>query len=118
MMFLLNCALKASLILAVALIIVRMLKRRSAALRHWVLATGILCAAISPALSLMMPTWEFKIPLPSAAAKFSPPVAEVVDRPERTVESEFFPSHRFEPAATGEDTPALPKFEAVRQPSP
>src|SRR5215471_13844960 len=107
MMFLLNCALKASLILAVALIIVRLLRRQSAALRHWVLAAGVLCAAISPGLSLMMPTWEFKIPLPSAAAKLSSPVGDLASDSARTSNSEFFPSHRFEPPAPAGENAAL-----------
>ena len=92
MMFLLNCALKVSLILAVALIVVRMLHRHSAALRHWVLAAGILCAAISPGLSLLMPAWKLKIPVP-VAAKWKSPVTATESAPEV-----IFPARRFEPA--------------------
>ena len=40
MIFLLNCAIKVSLILVVTLIAVRLLRRQSAALRHCALAAG------------------------------------------------------------------------------
>ena len=63
MIFLLNCIIKASAILAIALLVVRLLRRRSAAIRHCVLAAGILSAAVSPGLSLLMPAWNIRIPI-------------------------------------------------------
>ena len=77
MIFLVNCAIKVSLILLVTLIAVRLLRRQSAALRHCALAAGIFSAATTPALSFLIPGWTFNVieapaPLPpvySAAAE-------------------------------------------------
>src|SRR5678816_1485504 len=62
MIFLLNCAIKVSLILVVTLIAVRLLRRQSAATRHFVLAAGILSAAITPGLSALIPGWTWPVP--------------------------------------------------------
>ncbi len=61
MIFLLNCAIKVSLILVVTLIAVRLLRRQSAALRHCALAAGIFSAAITPGLSLLIPGWTWDV---------------------------------------------------------
>jgi len=55
MIFLINCAIKVSFILFLTLFVVRLLRGRSAALRHSVLAAGILSAAITPGLSVVVP---------------------------------------------------------------
>jgi TonB family protein len=57
-MFLLNTTLKISLILVVALIASAILRRRSAAVRHFVLAAALACAAATPALRLVVPAWQ------------------------------------------------------------
>jgi TonB family protein len=38
-----------------------LLRRRSAALRHWVLATALVCAAASPLLAVVAPSWQLPI---------------------------------------------------------
>jgi TonB family protein len=48
---------KASLVLAVAFAATSVLRRQSAALRHWILAVGLLCAAVMPALQWLTPAW-------------------------------------------------------------
>jgi len=48
---------KASLVLAVALAVTLLLRRRSAALRHWLLAVGLASAAAMPALEWLAPNW-------------------------------------------------------------
>jgi TonB family protein len=58
MSFLLDSTLKVSLIVLVALGATILLRRRSAAARHWVLAVAIACAAASPLLGLIMPSWR------------------------------------------------------------
>jgi TonB family protein len=58
MSFLLDSTLKVSLIILVALGATILLRRRSAAVRHWVLAVAIGCAVATPLLSLMMPAWH------------------------------------------------------------
>lgn len=67
MIFLLNCAIKVSVILLATLVMARLLRGRSAALRHCVLAAGMLSAAITPGLSVVIPgwTWNFMIDAPA-----------------------------------------------------
>lgn len=48
---------KASLVLAVAFAATSLLRRQSAALRHWILAVGLFCAAAMPALQWLTPAW-------------------------------------------------------------
>lgn len=49
---------KISALLFVGLLATLLLRRRSAALRHWVLASAIACAALMPALELVVPAWR------------------------------------------------------------
>src|SRR5215467_7593256 len=58
MLFLLNTTLKVSLIVVVALAASAALGRRSAAVRHFVLAAALACAAATPALRLVVPAWQ------------------------------------------------------------
>jgi beta-lactamase regulating signal transducer with metallopeptidase domain len=57
---LVDSTLKVSLIVFVALAGAAMLRRRSAALRHWILAAALLCAAATPALRFVVPAWEVR----------------------------------------------------------
>ena len=58
MNLLLDSALKASLILGVALGATVFLRERSASLRHWVLAVAVWCALVAPLLGLIVPAWQ------------------------------------------------------------
>ena len=58
MTFLLESTIKMSLVLAAGLAAAALLRRRSAALRHWVLTAAVLCAAITPLLQATMPAWH------------------------------------------------------------
>ena len=58
MTLLLATAIKVSVILVVALATIALLRRRSAALRHWVLTVALIGAALTPILSLMTPAWH------------------------------------------------------------
>ena len=64
MMFLLSVTLKIACLTLVALAATALLRRRSAALRHWVLATALFGCLCLPALELFTPAWS--IPLPAA----------------------------------------------------
>jgi beta-lactamase regulating signal transducer with metallopeptidase domain len=57
-LFLLNTTIKISLIVVVALAALVLLRRRSAAVRHFVLAVALACAAATPALRLVAPAWQ------------------------------------------------------------
>src|SRR5438477_9740404 len=67
MIFLLNCAIKVSAILLATLAAARVLRGRSAALRHCVLAAGMLSAAITPGLSVVIPGWTWNITIDAPA---------------------------------------------------
>ena len=47
-----------SVVLLAALAAVAALRRRSAALRHWILTAAVACALATPALELTLPTWS------------------------------------------------------------
>lgn len=68
-------AVKAAVVVAAALIGAGLLHRRSAALRHWILAVGIACAALIPALHVVAPSWT--LPVVWNASSRSPAVAPV-----------------------------------------
>ena len=52
---------KMSLIVLLGLGATFLLRRRSAALRHWVLAAAIVCAAATPLLERVMPIWHLPV---------------------------------------------------------
>ena len=64
MTLLLSVTLKIALLTLAALAFTVVLRRRSAAMRHWVLATTMVCCLCVPAVELLLPSWS--IPLPVA----------------------------------------------------
>jgi len=58
---LVQSSIKMSCILVAALAASAALRRRSAALRHWVLAAAILCAAAVPAVEPWLPVWQVRV---------------------------------------------------------
>ena len=70
---------KTSLILALAMLAALALRRRSAALRHWILAAAITCAAASPVLGSLVPSWT--LPGLAAPAATRTPESSVSFRP-------------------------------------
>jgi TonB family protein len=67
MIFLAEATIETSLLLLAALSLSMALRRRSAALRHWVLAAAFACAAIAPLLGTLMPRWQ----VPATLAPFA-----------------------------------------------
>jgi beta-lactamase regulating signal transducer with metallopeptidase domain len=57
MTFLLGSTLKVSVVVLAGLGVASLLRRRSAATRHWVIAASLLCAMAVPALELALPAW-------------------------------------------------------------
>ena len=55
---LVDVTVRVSLILAAALLVVRFLTRRSAAMRHWVLAVAVIGALVVPVASNWLPGWH------------------------------------------------------------
>jgi len=61
---------KMTLIVFCALASTVLLRRRSAALRHWVLAAGLACAAVSPLVAVVVPTWPLPFGTPAAFVSY------------------------------------------------
>jgi beta-lactamase regulating signal transducer with metallopeptidase domain len=81
MLFLLNTTLKVSLIVVVALAASAALGRRSAAVRHFVLAAALACAAATPALRLVAPAWQ------ATSAWLPTSRVQLIDRPLSVLDS-------------------------------
>jgi TonB family protein len=60
-MIALDLGLRASIVVLVALAVSLLLRRRSAALRHWVLAAGILSALAVAPLGIALPAWDLPL---------------------------------------------------------
>jgi TonB family protein len=73
MTLLLDATVKVSLVIAAGLALAVVLRQRSAALRHAVVAAAILCALTLPALARVVPAWGW--PLPEIAATRATPAA-------------------------------------------
>jgi TonB family protein len=56
-----DATIKVSVLLAIALVAVAALRKRSAAVRHWVMAVAIGFAATIPLLGLVVPAWELPL---------------------------------------------------------
>ena len=67
---------KMSLIVFGALAVSFLLRRRSAALRHWVLAAGVGCAALVPVLTAVVPEWPLPFAPPTAFSRYEDPFQE------------------------------------------
>jgi TonB family protein len=50
---------KLSLVVVAALVMTALMRRGSAAARHWVLSVAIVCAAAMPLVQLIVPSWEW-----------------------------------------------------------
>ena len=67
--------LKVSLVILAGLGASALLRRRSAAVRHWILATALLCAAALPPLETVLPSWSIaltNVGVPTGRTSFSP----------------------------------------------
>jgi TonB family protein len=82
---------KVFLIVLAGLLSTRLFAKRSAALRHWVLAATMLCALLMPALEALLPAWHLPVangvgasagsPATSVEEAFSLPVVPGAARP-------------------------------------
>jgi TonB family protein len=67
-MALMELAVKTSLILALGMLAALTLHRRSAAVRHWILASALFCAAAAPLVGHVTPSWSLPTPATPVAA--------------------------------------------------
>ena len=58
MSFVLESVLRSSLVLAIGLVALAVLRHKPAALRHWVLMATLALAAAQPAMNLIVPSWK------------------------------------------------------------
>src|SRR5262245_23440506 len=73
MSLLVENAFKVSLIVAAALAATAIFRHRSAALRHWMLSTALLCAVLAPAFRPVAPAWNVGLdPAASVSQVFTP----------------------------------------------
>jgi beta-lactamase regulating signal transducer with metallopeptidase domain len=92
---------KVALLVAVALIALLLLRRQSAALRHWVLALGIVCAALTPAVVVIVPEWHVPIGRGFSVAPVEPlPALAVSAREQFSIPSQQGSTHPPSPART------------------
>lgn len=66
-----DSVIKVSLIVVLGLVASVLMRRQSAALRHWMLSAAILCGAAVPLLGLVMPSWQ--VATAPAALRADPP---------------------------------------------
>jgi TonB family protein len=72
-MWLADIAIRSSVVLAAALGVTALLSRRSAAVRHWILAAGVFASIAVVPLSLTLPGWA--LPMPATATAIEPATA-------------------------------------------
>jgi TonB family protein len=75
MTFVLESALRISVVLVISLVAAGLMRHRSAAVRHWILAVGLIAAAAMPALQVVAPRWP--MPRPAIRALVSDTVPSV-----------------------------------------
>jgi TonB family protein len=68
MNFLIDNGIRVSLLLAIGLGVRAIVRHRSAAVRHWVLAVAIVCALATPLLSAIVPAWQLAALFPTSSA--------------------------------------------------
>jgi beta-lactamase regulating signal transducer with metallopeptidase domain len=66
---LLDSALRVSVVTGLALVAILLLRGRSAAIRHWVLAAATVCALAIPALQPVVPSWRVSVAMPAPLAR-------------------------------------------------
>jgi hypothetical protein len=80
MSFLLETAIKISLVTGLGLAAVMLLRRGSAALRHWMLAAALLTALATPLLTVLAPSWSLPVAATTDAGTGTQPGAPAVGR--------------------------------------
>jgi beta-lactamase regulating signal transducer with metallopeptidase domain len=92
----LNTSIKVTLIVLAALGASALLRRRSAAVRHFVLAAALACAAATPALRLVAPAWQA-----TAGAWLTQSRLQLIDRPLAVFDAADLPRGAAGPVAAG-----------------
>jgi beta-lactamase regulating signal transducer with metallopeptidase domain len=81
MTVLLDSTLKVTLVVLIGLGVSLLLRRRSAATRHWVIAASLVCAIAVPALELLVPMWNVSLARLATPAPSAPRIARAAAGP-------------------------------------
>ena len=102
MTLLLNTSIKVTVIVLVALGVTAVLRRRSAAVRHFVLAVALACAVATPALRFVAPAWQTTVGawLTESSVQFIDRPLAVLDSPAPAANAAAAPSPGVSRAAT------------------
>ena len=73
-----DSALRVSVVTAITLLALVFLRGRSAAMRHWVLASATACALLLPVLQPLVPSWQVAVPVPFTRDVGTPATAAAV----------------------------------------
>jgi TonB family protein len=103
----LDVVIKSSLVLLVTFAAAWLLRRSSAATRHFVLGAGLTCAALSPALALVVPAWGVELSIPAPARSPSTTVVTNQVSTETIVGSQQV---AMTPALAASNSPQLPSL--------
>lgn len=77
MSLLLDSTIKVSVVVLLALIAVGLLRKRSAALRHWIVAAAVICGAAVPVFGWMMPTWPLPLKISARIEPLAAPLEPI-----------------------------------------
>src|ERR1700722_2294640 len=69
--YLISVAMKSTIVLAAGWLLLRCLRRKSAAVRHLVCLTGLGSAAVVPAVALWLPQWSYFVAIPEGTGAAS-----------------------------------------------
>jgi TonB family protein len=95
---------KVSLVAAAGLTVTALLRRRSAAVRHWVLAATIFCALATPVLERMLPAWRMPLATGTSPSTVGSTVVTVTVTPAKSA---------VVPAAQTAQAPVTPSRSSV-----
>ena len=74
MIRMLDIVFQSSIVVLIGLLLMPLLRSRSAALRHWVLAATLVCAAAVPFADRLAPAWTAPVDLSFATRALSAPM--------------------------------------------
>ena len=113
MSFVLDCTLKVSLVILAGLAVSRLLRRRSAALRHWVLATSLVSAAVLPLVEPWLPSWGLPARTLASASAQSSAGAPLAAGDARWAAIDMAPVDAAAPRAPAPRTRQIPVVETI-----
>jgi beta-lactamase regulating signal transducer with metallopeptidase domain len=100
---------KVSLVVVIGLLAARLLRNRSAAVRHFVLAAALACAAVTPSLQLVAPVWRA-----GAGAWLISSRVELIDRPLAVLNDGMpAPAGAADPARAASRLPAVMRWLGI-----